>query len=41
MQGQYNRYERGGPISSMYVMQDELAQLKAENALMKQTGLTK
>lgn len=31
----------GGPISSMYVMQDELTQLKAENALMKQTGLTK
>lgn len=27
---------KGGPIRSMYVMQDELTQLKAENALMKQ-----
>lgn len=26
---------KGGPIRSMYVMQDELTQLKAENALMK------
>lgn len=27
---------KGGPIRSMYVMQDELTQLKVENALMKQ-----
>ena len=33
--GWHERY-KGGPISSMYVMQDELTQLKVENALMKQ-----